>query len=155
MDPWDPTDDGTRPSDRTLAPVSYRLAAGALLGVVTHGLAMLAGRDPLICYLPWSVERPQWTFALAGAEVIAAAIVAAALGYGLVSAVLPARILGWIFVIQAPVSGVALLVPPSAFTAVLAAAQLLLTVWAIGILRALHRRAVHVRDRVTSVPTVH
>ncbi len=139
MDPWDPTDDGTRPPDRTLASASYRLAAGATLGVITHGLAMLASRDPLFCYLPWSVDRPQWTFAVAGAEVVAAAIVAAALGYGLRSAVLPARILGWIFVVQAPLSGVALLVPPAAFTAVLAAGQVLLTVWAIGILRGLGR----------------
>jgi len=143
MDPWDPTDDGTRWPGRTrawaLTSASCQLAAGVVLGVVTHGLAILEERDPLICFFLWYLWSPQWIFAVAGAEVVAAAIGAAALGYGLQSAVRPARVLAWVFVIQSAVSGVALLIPPSVFNGVLVAGQLVLTVWAIGILRTLRR----------------
>jgi len=143
MDPWDPTDDGTRWPGRTrawaLTSASCQLAAGVVLGVITHGLAILEFRDPLICFFLWYLWSPQWIFAVAGVEVVAAAIIATALGYHLRSAVRPARVLAWVFVIQAPVSGVALLIPPSVFSGFLAAGQLVLTVWAIGILRTLRR----------------
>jgi hypothetical protein len=117
MDIWDPARDISGrlplPATRELRAASWRLAVGAAIAVVSHGLAflfsigsILPALGPLAALL--SAQRESHAFravfwldvTVSVAEVLIASIVAGGLALGTSRAVAVGRALGWIFTAQ-------------------------------------------------------
>ena len=152
MDPWDPkADAGPWPAVPVAGgrqAASWRLAAGALLGTFSHGLALVfsMGAVPPVTGL-WQLgillgpNAGAWRsveVCLALAEVLVAGVVSGALALDTSWPVRVGRSLGWIFFAQSTVYLLALLAYGGPGRA-LAIPQSLLIWWAIGIIQALGR----------------